>query len=114
MRFPGTKLDMGIVGSALAVCGMGFVCLCVLCVSLGCAPERVWLMCLCLGDVSVMVVCSALVWLCVTVCAAVCVCVCVRVCLVSGSAALSTFRIHWPQLIESFNNLTPLFLPGFF
>lgn len=52
---------------------------------------------------------GALVWLCVTVY----VRVCVRVCLVSGSAALSTFRIHWPQLIESFNNLTLLFLPRF-
>lgn len=39
MRFPGTKLDMGIVGSALAVCGMGFVCLRVLCVSLGVCPR---------------------------------------------------------------------------
>ena len=50
----------------------------------------------------------------VAVCDSVCACVRARVCLVSGSAALSTFRIHWPQLIESFNNLTLLFLPRFF
>lgn len=72
-----------------------------------CECEGMW----CLG----VAVCDCV---CDGVCDCVCDSVCVRsrasVCLLSGSAALSTFRIHRPQLIESSNNLTLLFLPGFF
>lgn len=76
-----------------------------------CVPMQVWLN----VPLSQSCECDGGMWcLGVAVCDSVCVCMRASVCLVSGSAALSTFRIHWPQLIESFNNLTLLFLPRFF
>lgn len=56
--------------------GTGLVCLCVQCGYLAECPNVSLTECAFVSVVSVMAVCSALVWLCVTVCVTVCVRVC--------------------------------------